>query len=366
MDRQKVVLGFSGGVDSTAAAVILKNKGFEVIGLYFDVLPEGDSETGSMAKKTAEMIGISLRTCNVSKDFEKLVIGPFLDLYGRGYTPIPCVMCNPAVKFAVLKKTADELGAYYIATGHYARITTEAYTEPQLSSEAGGIGNSEVKCRYAVQKAVNLAKDQSYMLHRLPQEVLSRLLLPIGSFGSKDEIRAICSGLKLPNSQKKDSQDICFIKGCTTQEYLACHGVTGKMGNFVKTDGSVIKNHSGTANYTIGQRKGLGVALGSPAFVRSIDPQTGDIVLCSDVELYSNRLKAEDCYWQLDPPALGKTYTCKARYTAKEAPCRIIKLQDGGKTMELEFDEAQRAITPGQAAVIYDGNIVVGGGYISR
>lgn len=362
MDRKKVVLGFSGGVDSTAAAVILKNKGFEVTGLYFDVLPEGDSETGSMAKKTAEMIGISLITCNVSKDFEKLVIEPFLDLYGRGYTPIPCVLCNPAVKFAVLKKTADELGAYYIATGHYARIAAVSEAGPQLSS----VGIAEEKCRFAVKKAVNLSKDQSYMLHRLPQEVLSRLLLPIGSFGSKDEIRAICSGLKLPNSQKKDSQDICFIKGCTTQEYLASHGVTGKMGNFVKPDGSLIKSHSGTANYTIGQRKGLGVALGAPVFVKSIDPKSGDIVLCSDEELYSKSLKAEDCYWPLDPPELGKVYTCKARYTAKEAPCRIIKLQDGGKTMELEFDEAQRAITPGQAAVIYDGDIVVGGGYISR
>lgn len=347
MDRNKVLLGFSGGVDSTAAAVILRAKGLEVTGLYFDVLEGGDPESREYAEKTAEKLGMDLIAVNVSESFEKLVIQPFLSLYEAGRTPIPCVMCNPAVKFAVLKEYADKIGTYYIATGHYARIL-----------EGAGA--------YKVRKAVNLQKDQSYMLCRLPQEILSRLILPIGDFASKEEIREICRDMDLPNSGRKDSQDICFIKNMTTQEYLKSNGIQGTPGNFVKTDGSIVKAHEGTANYTIGQRKGLGVALGAPAFVKSIDAKSGDIVLCTNEELFESSLTAEDCIWQWGRPETGKTYMCKPRYTAKEAACKVTALEgEEGRIAVIEFEEPQRAITPGQAAVLYDGEIVVGGGYIA-
>ncbi len=340
--RKKVLLGFSGGVDSSAAALILKERGYEVAALYFDVLPDGDREKLHKAENTASALGLELIRIDVSKEFEKLVIRPFLALRQAGLTPNPCVNCNPALKFAQLVKIADEIGAEFIATGHFARVREE----PE------GRRMYRARC---------IDKDQSYILYRLGKDMISRLILPIGEANSKEELRALLREKGIPGSKAKESQDMCFVSGESNAEYIAAKGYAGKRGHFVLGDGSIAGEHDGIALYTVGQRRGLGIALGRPLYVKSLDARSGDILLAEDAQLFENQAFVRDLFWQGEAPAEGSRLLCKLRYTAKEAPCRIYKVEGG---LIARFEEPMRAITPGQSAVFYDGDRLEGGGYI--
>lgn len=334
--KKTVTLGMSGGVDSAAAAILLTEKGYETIALYFDVLKEENSDAKLRARKVADALGLSFISRNVSAEFEEGIINPFCSEYKFGRTPIPCVFCNPMIKFRTLAETDSDL----IATGHYARI-----------KESGG--------RFYVAKAANSAKDQSYMLARLPQEILCRTVFPLGEIESKDEVRKLVADKGLSISSEKDSQDICFING-SYKDFLRDRGVESIKGNFVSPDGRVYGPNEGIANYTVGQRKGIGIALGMPAFVSEIRPDSGDVVLTSDEkDLYKSEVSIDNLL--VNGRLEDKKYQVKLRYAAKPAECKV--LQNGDSAM-LYFDEAQRAPTPGQAAVIYDGDIVIASGII--
>jgi len=336
----KVVLGLSGGVDSVASAILLKEKGYEVTALYFDVV-KGKEEERKRAEKAAQMLNIDFVYKDLSLEFNKKIIQDFCSEYQHGRTPNPCIYCNPLIKWKVLQNTADEIGAEYLASGHYARV-----------KEINGI--------YYVQKAVNLAKDQSYMLSRLGQDILKRIIFPLGEIGDKELTRKIVSNLDMQISQGKDSQDICFINGSYI-DYLNMFGISAKTVNFVDTNGKLIaKTDKPTFCFTIGQRKGLGIALGEPAFVTNIDSESGNVTLSTnEQDLFKEQVLIDNIV--KTGPLEDGVYEAKLRYAANPAKCEVI---NRGKYVILSFDEPQRAPAPGQAAVIYDDEIVVGCGII--
>ena len=350
--KNKVLLGLSGGVDSTTAALLLKEKGFEVVGYYFDIT--GCNEEGlAEAQAVADQVGIPLLTEDVKDLFESVVIENFCSEYMSGRTPNPCIVCNPGVKFRRLAEKADEIGAYYIATGHYARITKEpAETEGCLEY-------------YYVKQAANLRKDQSYMLYRLGQGILSRIIFPLGDFEDKEQIRDIARSVKLSNAEKKDSQEICFVPDDDYVGYMEARGMRSKPGNYVDAEGKVLGPHKGIVHYTIGQRKGLGIALGKPAFVTKIDPKTNQVVLGSNEDLFTTSVTSRgNVFSGIENKFLydGMNVMAKVRYSAKPSPAVLHIYTDG--SVVTEFIEPQRAATPGQSIVWYDGDHVIGGGFI--
>lgn len=338
--QTKILVGFSGGVDSTAAVILLKKAGYEVVGFCFDVL---NNEFSEQTQIVADKLGIKLINKCLAKEFSENVIKPFKECYEQGLTPNPCIFCNPSVKFKSLIEAADENGCDYIATGHYAGV--------QRIGEA-----------YYIKKAANLSKDQSYMLYRLPQNVLSRLVLPLKGALSKDDVRSLVEMEGIPNAQQKDSQDICFIPDGNYFEYLLSAGAKNCLGNFLDTNGNVLGQHKGILNYTIGQRKGLGIALGKPTYV--VDIKGNDVILGSEEDLYSDTVFITGQFWTHNPPGNGERLYCKLRYSAKEALCSIQHINE--QITMLKFDEPQRAATPGQSAVLYYNNLVIGGGYIVK
>lgn len=349
LDRKKIVLGLSGGVDSTAAALILQKRGFEVIGLYFNVLgsfcincEKNAAEGRAKAQRTADKLGIKLICKDMSADFDKKVIEPFCDDYIHGRTPNPCIICNPEIKFRTLTDTADEEGAYYIATGHYAGT----WQDPEDG-------------KWYIKKAANAKKDQSYMLYRLGQDVISRLIMPLETYESKDEIREIARMAQTGNSEDRDSQEICFVDPSDTYiDFLKRRGFETPEGDFIDSSGNVLGKHKGIANYTIGQRKGLGIALGKPAFVTEIDSEKNTVVLGENADLFSCKVESTGnvLYKQIS------NVTAKIRYAAPPAEAVLITGEDD--TIITEFSEPQRAATPGQSIVFYDEDIVIGGGFI--
>lgn len=359
LNRNKVLLGLSGGVDSATAALLLKEKGFEVTGYYFDVL--GNNTAGrDEAAAVAKQLGIDVIYEDVSADFKKIVIANFIDEYLHGRTPNPCVICNPNIKFKKLIAHADEIGAYYIATGHYCRI---------FCDEEGG--------KFYLRHAASDGKDQSYMLYRLGQEVLSRLIFPLGEFETKDETRELARENSLQNADKKDSQEICFIASDDNYvDYIKREGFDSEPGDFIDKNGKLLGRHKGILNYTLGQRKGLGIALGKPAFVTHMDPERNRIMLGDNEELFSTTVisqnnfftefsveggdaaKGDKNFEKFD----GKTVLAKVRYAA--APAEAM-LKIDGKRIIAEFKQPQRAATAGQSIVFYDGDCVIGGGFIT-
>lgn len=355
--NKKVVLGLSGGVDSTAAALLLKEKDYEVTGLYFDIksgVPGMDAEGRLRAETAARELGIDFIYRDVSREFEAIVIENFCREYSCGRTPNPCIVCNPAIKFRTLTDAADEVGAYYIATGHYADTY---YHEDD--------GRWYVKC------AANREKDQSYMLYRLGQNIISRLLLPLNEIEDKEDVREIARSRALKNSEAKDSQEICFIDDDDNYKNFLCRrGYASIPGDFVDREGNVLGEHKGILNYTVGQRKGLGIALGKPVFVTKIEGDNNRVVLGTNEDLFSrevisggNILYGED----VDAGArkdFGEKMivSAKIRYASKPASAVIEMMADGRiKTL---FNEPQRAATPGQSIVFYKDDFVIGGGFI--
>ena len=400
MKKNKVVLGLSGGVDSTAAALILKEKGYEVTGLYFDVFGgSAKSEEGrAKAETAAEQLGIKFIYRDLSDEFREKVIGNFCSEYSCGRTPNPCIVCNPGVKFRVLLETADREGAQYIATGHYA-----------------GTYRDEATDTWFIRRAANEAKDQSYMLYRLGQEVVSRLLLPLNDVDDKEKIRDIARKNDMKNAEAKDSQEICFIEADDNyKDFLKRRGYETPEGDFVDAQGNVLGRHKGILNYTIGQRKGLGIALGKPAFVTAIDGVKDQVVLGDNADLFKTEVcssgnvmfgvrtdvapmegslekgspdvtKAETSGGVCTAEAGGSVagngggqacqtipdelkawladgIIAKIRYAAKPAEASVTLLDDG--RIMASFSEPQRAPTPGQSIVFYKGDLVIGGGFI--
>ncbi|MCQ2546681.1 MAG: tRNA 2-thiouridine(34) synthase MnmA [Clostridia bacterium] len=348
-DYKKVILGLSGGVDSTAAALILQKQGYEVVGLYFNVLgcfcmnyEENINRGKTKAQETADRLGIRLIFKDLSEEFDRKVVEPFCNDYLHGRTPNPCIICNPEIKFKALIDAADEEGAYYIATGHYAGTWQD--------SESG---------LWYIKKAANSRKDQSYMLYRLGQDVISRLIMPLESYESKEEIRELARTCNTGNSEDKDSQEICFIDSSDTYiDFLKRKGYSAPEGDFTDSAGNVLGRHKGICAYTIGQRKGLGIALGRPAFVTEIDSENNRVVLGNNEDLFTCKVMSTGNILCKEVSEV----TAKIRYTAPAAKANLTF--DSRGIITAHFIEPQRASTPGQSIVFYDGDIVIGGGFI--
>ena len=353
----KIVVGLSGGVDSSVAAYLLKEAGHEVIGVTMQIWQEEENEIQEEnggccglsavedARRVAQMLGIPYYVMNFRSEFKSAVIDYFVKEYEAGRTPNPCIACNRYVKWESLFHRAREIGADSIATGHYSRIV-------QLPNG-----------RFALQKSITDAKDQTYALYNLTQEQLAHTMMPVGAY-SKEEIRAIAEKIGLLVANKPDSQDICFVPDGDYAGFIQDYsGRTFQKGNFVNTAGEVLGPHEGIINYTVGQRKGLGIALGSRMFVKEIRPETNEVVLASNEELFSKVLYADRLnFMSIETITEPMEVWAKIRYNHKGARA-VIELV-GEDKMKVTFEEPQRAITPGQAVVLYDGDIVVGGGTI--
>ncbi len=363
--KNRVVLGLSGGVDSTAAALLLKKTGLQVTGLYFNVLKEDKSpgmhKGREKAEKAARQLGIELICRDVSSLFEEVVIEDFCNSYISGRTPSPCIICNPQVKFKVLLETADEIGAEYISTGHYARVGRFA---GENDCEEG---------TFCIFKGANETKDQSYMLYRLGQDVLSRLILPLGEIPDKENVRSLAREAGMDNADESDSQEICFIdRGKDYADFIVNRAGSKSStetgfpeGDFIDSSGNILGKHRGIINYTIGQRKGLGIALGKPAFVTAIDPEKNTVTLGDNDDLFRKTVVSEKNVFirnDLTENILCKQIKAKIRYAARPAHASI-KISDDGNVVT-EFEEPQRAPAPGQSIVFYLDDAVIGGGII--
>ncbi|WP_349668762.1 tRNA 2-thiouridine(34) synthase MnmA [Lacrimispora sp.] len=358
MSKAKVVVGMSGGVDSSVAAWLLKEQGYDVIGVTMQIWQDEDNvtqeENGGCcglsavddARRVAWDLGIPYYVMNFKEEFKSQVIDYFVEEYQRGRTPNPCIACNRYVKWESLLKRSLDIGADYIATGHYAQID-------QLPNG-----------RYALKKSVTAAKDQTYALYNLTQDQLACTLMPVGAY-SKDQIRAIADQINLNVAHKPDSQEICFIPDHDYAGFIEeSAGERAPEGNFVDLDGQVIGRHKGITHYTVGQRKGLNLSLGYPVFVVEIRPETNEVVIGTGEDVYSDTLRAGHLNWMAVDGLHGEEMEvmAKIRYSHKGAPCTIKEVEEG--VVECRFAEPQRAITPGQAVVFYQGEYVIGGGTI--
>lgn len=341
--KRKVTVAMSGGVDSSVTAHLLKAQGYEVTGLFMKVYKTVDDAASVDFLRVCEQLGIGHRIVDVSDSFKKHVVDYFIRSYQSGETPNPCVMCNKHIKFGLLLDLALEDGSDYLATGHYARIIKE-----------DGL--------YHVYQAKSGEKDQTYMFYNMNQTVLKHLLMPLGEIGSKEQVRAIARDIGLDIAEKGDSQEICFVPGDDYIAFLQSEGVRGKAGEFVDPDGHVIGRHRGAVNFTIGQRKGLGMSFGKPVYVLDIDAEKGRVVLGDNAQLMKTTLVAGQFNAVSSPLEPGKVYQAKIRYSAMPADCRVEQHQDG--TVTVRFDKPQRAVTPGQSIVFYEGERLVGGAVI--
>jgi len=356
----KALIAMSGGVDSSVAAAKMQADGYECIGITMKLYDNEDiglSKTKTCcslddtedARRVCERLGIPFYVNNFKDDFATCVIDKFIAAYRLGHTPNPCIECNRFLKFERLYNRAKELGCDVIVTGHYARVL--------LNEETG---------EYELHKGQDPAKDQSYVLYMLSQEQLSHTRFPIGEM-CKEETRRIAEDKGFVNANKPDSQDICFIPDGDYRGFLERQGIISIPGDFVLQDGTVLGIHTGICNYTVGQRKGLGISAKAPLYVKRIDPESNKVILSDNESLFGSNLVADDFCWTMENPdklIVDGVIRCKARirYHHKEAEASVYLLDD--KRVKVSFDEPQRAITCGQAVVLYNDSRVLGGGTI--
>ena len=358
MSKTKVVVGMSGGVDSSVAAHILQEQGYEVIGITMQIwgkdAPDDDSggccglSAVDDARRVCQKLGIPHYVINFRDDFEKYVIDYFLEEYQQGRTPNPCIACNRYVKWESMLQKALQLGAEYIATGHYARVNYNEETD-----------------RYTLAQSATRAKDQTYALYNLTQYQLKHTLMPLGDY-TKDEIRDIAQDINLSVASKPDSQEICFVPDDDYAKYIMENtDIESKEGNFVDLEGNILGKHRGIIHYTIGQRKGLGIQAAKPLYVIEIKAKSNEVVVGDNQDVFKDRVYANRLnFMPFESLEEGQemALTGKIRYSQQAAPC-TVRLT-GPDTLLCTFNEPQRAVTPGQAIVFYDGDTVVGGGTI--
>lgn len=340
--QDKVLVGMSGGVDSSVTVRILQEQGFAVQGAVIRFSAAHDAAVQA-ARDAGAALGVPVYVIDAEADFEREVVVPFCESYCAGRTPNPCLWCNPAVKFRLLAKKADELGCRYISTGHYARV--------ELCPDN--------VCRLCAPESA--ARDQTYMLYRLPQDILARLVLPLGDF-EKDDVREIARDIGLSCADAPDSMEICFIPDGDYAAFIRARGYAPPTGRFIGPAGEDLGPHAGIDHYTIGQRKGLGVAAGRPLFVKAILPN-GDVQLAESGGEYAQYLTLDGITTPDGAPLPDGDYRVKVRSAAKAVACRFEST--GPDTGSLTFPEPVRAPAPGQSAVLYRGGFVLGGGFIN-
>ena len=344
----KIIVGMSGGVDSAAAAYLLKKAGHEVIGLTLRTWRAADGTEGRCceiddARAVARKLGIPFYAFNCRSDFQKYVTGPFVEAFTRGLTPNPCIACNRHVKWERMLYYAQVLQADLVATGHYAQV---------VKLENG---------RYTLKKALHSGKDQTYMLCRLTQRQLAATIMPLGQY-TKPQVRQIAAQAGLPVAEKRDSQELCFVPDGSYADYIAQNAQAPGEGLFVDETGGILGTHRGVVRYTVGQRRGLGLALGRPMYVKKIRPDTNEVVLGDEASLYRSSILCGDVNY-MSIPELREGMRCAVKIRYRHPPQSATLEAAGQDQVRIVFDEPVRAPAPGQAAVFYDENdCVIGGG----
>lgn len=352
MEEKRVLLGMSGGVDSSVSALLLKEEGYDVIGTTMELFAGSsccNTNTYIDAKNVCNQIGIPHFIYNFKEEFKKYVIDDFINCYANCLTPNPCIECNKFMKFGLMYEKAKELGCEYIATGHYAKT--------EYSEEYG---------RWVLKKSKAGKKDQSYVLWNIPKELIEHVVFPLADFESKDEIRKIAREHNLKTANKPDSEDICFVPDGNYKRFLEENSeIKPKKGNIVHVNGTVLGKHNGLYNYTIGQRKGLGISYKEPLFVVGFNKEKNEVIVGEKEYIYKKEMIVKDINLLLIDSLEGPMkVSVKTRYSSAEEKATIEMLDDN--TIKVVFENPVARITPGQSAVFYLGDIVVGGGKILK